>query len=688
MARAIALHHPEDVDGQPAGREIGRDGPSLPAGVANPVVLVNMPFAYLYRPTLSLSLLKGLLLERHIPAHLFYASFKFAELIGRDLYFIVSTETPDRFTFAAEWLFSGALFEQSAADQEAYVSEVLRSTSASPQLIGDILAARRHVGPFLDGCLQRVLAERPSAVVFTSILQQQFPALALAKRIKASAPETLIVFAGTDWEGVMGAEVVRQFPFVDAGVSGEPEIVVPNLLQRHFAGLSIDDLQGVYTPRNINRQTAYPNAPPVRDLDALPFPDYDDFFEQLDASSIEREDEPRLQFETSRGCWWGEKQHCTFCGLVGADMTYRSKSAARALAELTYLVDRYPGYQIWATDFIFDMKYFRDFLPELAARPLDAELFYEVKSNIRKDQLRMLRDAGVRMLQPGIESFSDPILTMMRKGSRGLQNIQFLKWCKELGIRPFWNIIWGFPGEPGDEYRRIASFVPQLTHLEPPEYAGMISLERFSPNYDFADRFGFVNVAPHPAYRHLYPFGDEAIARLARRFVFEYRDPQHVAAYTERLASEVEAWQKGYEQSDLFFADVEGRLLVWDLRLGVREPLTVLTGLPRQLYLACDGVRTIDELARIAGDAAGCPASADVVDHALAPLLESGLMVRDGRSFLSLAVPLGEYSPSDVVLDRFYSVVESMGTSGDELVVVSAAERAGAPADAAAMTYR
>ena len=660
MAKVIPLHRAEDC----------ATAPLAPAGTAKSVLLLNMPFAYLLRPTLQLTLLRARLLERHIPARLHYASFQFAELIGRHLYYTLSTETPDKFTFAAEWLFSGALFEQSAADEEKYVNEVLRSTSVSDEFIRDVVDARGRVDAFLDGLQRKVLDEQPSAVVFTSVLQQQFPALALAKRIKAAAPSTLIVFAGVDMEGIMAAEVIRRFPFIDAAVAGEPEIVVPELVQRQFAGRAIDDLPGVYTSGNVEGRTDYPSATPVRDLDALPLPDYDDFFEQLAASTIGGDDEPRLQFETSRGCWWGEKQHCTFCGLVGADMTFRSKSAARALLELSYLVDRYPGYQVWATDFIFDMKYFRDFVPELASRALDVELFYEVKSNIRKDQLRMLRDAGITMVQPGIESFSDHMLAMMRKGSRGLQNIQFLKWCKELGVRPFWNIIWGFPGEPAGEYARMAALVPHLSHLEPPEYAGPISLERFSPNYDFADRLGFANVAPHPAYRHLYPFDDDSIKKLARRFVFQYREPRDVVEYTEPLAIEVAAWQNGYGESDLFFADVGSQLLVWDLRRGAGEPLTVLTGLERQLYLACDACRSLDELTHLAAEATASHASREAVEVLLAPLVERGLLVRDGNTFLSLAIPLGDYSPSEAVLDRFHQLVDTMGTTTNDVVVL------------------
>ena len=47
--------------------------------------------------------------------------------------------------------------------------------------------------------------------------------------------------------------------------------------------------------------------------------------------------------------------------------------------------------------------------------------------------MRLLRDAGVTTIQPGIESFSDRVLKLMKKGVTGLQNIQLLKWCKEIG---------------------------------------------------------------------------------------------------------------------------------------------------------------------------------------------------------------------------------------------------------------
>ena len=171
--------------------------------------------------------------------------------------------------------------------------------------------------------------------------------------------------------------------------------------------------------------------------------------------------------------------HCTFCGLNGQTMTFRSKSSRRAMEELTCLSERHPGSRVELTDNILDIGYFKDFLPALAARPEGPRLFYEVKANLKKEQLKMLRAARVMRIQPGIESLSDPVLKLMRKGVTALQNIQLLKWCKELGVQPGWNLIWGFPGEPPDEYVRMARLVPLLTHLRPPYGSGMIRLSGY-----------------------------------------------------------------------------------------------------------------------------------------------------------------------------------------------------------------
>jgi ribosomal peptide maturation radical SAM protein 1 len=622
------------------------------------VVLVSMPFGELFSPSMGLSLLKGALNRDGISSVIRYFGIPFATRIGRPLYFDLSTD--DRMSarhLAGEWLFAHALFERSAEDDERYFDSILRCRSGwviddvaplHPATIRRLADSRRHVEPFLDHCAEEIVALGPRLVGFTSVFQQHVASLALARRLKERAPEITVIFGGSNCEGVMGAETVRQFPFVDAAVSGEGDLIFPEIVQRVFKGTSLAGLEGVKTRETVKREFlfgSFDNAPPVRDMNALPYPDFDDFFAEFNATGFKSTWQPRLFFETSRGCWWGEKKHCTFCGLNGQTMEFRSKTGVRALEELTSIVARHPGCEIQVVDNILDMRYFNDFLPALAASELEVELFYETKANLKKEQVRALRDAGVTQIQPGIESFSDNVLALMRKGVTALQNIQLLKWCTELGVRPYWNILWGFPGEPPEEYTRMAEIVPLLTHLVPPIGFGGLRLDRFSPNFFDAERLGFTNVRPLPAYRHIYPLPAPAVANLAYHFGFDYVREQHVDEYIGPLLKELRAWKSLNGESTLFHADVDGKLAVCDTRPAARAAVTVLAGLDRELYLQCDGVTDIRRLVEVARIECG-EATEDSVAERLDPVCASGLMLRDGRRYLALSVKLGTYKPS------------------------------------------
>ena len=62
---------------------------------------------------------------------------------------------------------------------------------------------------------------------------------------------------------------------------------------------------------------------------------------QRAANDLDGKVRPLMVMETARGCWWDAKHHCTFCGLNGEFMGFRSKSPLRALAEnLRSTIDR------------------------------------------------------------------------------------------------------------------------------------------------------------------------------------------------------------------------------------------------------------------------------------------------------------------------------------------------------------
>jgi ribosomal peptide maturation radical SAM protein 1 len=663
----------------------------MPMDVKVEVALISMPFGPQNAPSLGLGLLKSALDIEGIPTRIYHFNLAFARHIGATRYDEIADTVPARTDLVGEWLFNGNLFEEHRLDTDGYIRDVLRGglpqhhskrnrgTCISDEWIAWLLEVRGQTKPFLERCLATVLTARPRIVGFSSIFQEHVPSLALARLVKRAAPDTLVVLGGSNCEGPMGVETVRQFPFIDAVVSGEGDIVFPELVHRVIAGASFTELPGVYTPASVRGLAiagAPPTATPVKDMDALPFPDFDDYFEQLEALGLDADgpDVQHLMFETARGCWWGQKQHCTFCGLNGLTMAFRSKAPARALDELMYLTNRHPGRPVQVSDNILDMNYLKTLLPELADRELPVSIFYETKANLKKDHVRLLRDARVDRIQPGIESFSSQILRLMRKGVTGIQNIQLLKWCRELEVTPAWGILCGFPGEDPAEYSRMASLIPLLTHLTPPSGDGVtrIRLDRFSPNHDRAEEYGFRRVAPFPAYHYVYPIETEALSNLAYFFSYEYQEERDVAGYTQAVDDAIKAWRREHTDSALFFVDKDDALLVWDLRRIAHRPLQTLTGLPRVLYQACDEASSLRRLQEVVREATGQPVATEELEDMLVLLLDRGLMVKEDGLYLSLAIRLGEYVPSAQILERFLAVVRELGEEEDGTTLIGA----------------
>jgi len=628
------------------------------------VLLICMPFGFLNTPSIGITLLKEILDSLDIPTKLLYFTFRFAKMTGVKSYLKIFNQSNPR-NFLGDWIFSKSLFGKSEVDGSKYIDEILRwrvSTDGfyiepTPKhFIRNVLKISHQVEPFLEECLPEVLSYHPRIVGFTSIFHQQIASLSLAKRIKARSPETFIVFGGPNCEGVMGVELIRQFPFVDAVVSGEAEIVFPQMVKSILEGKPPSGLQGIYTQSTLTSENIngdYLNAHFVPNMDDLPFINYDDYYEQLEASGIRLPSNPINLFETSRGCWWGEKRRCNFCGLNGDNQPFRYKSSRRAIEELRWISKKYPWTPIQMVDNVLNLEYFKDFIPELASRDLGIEIFYETRPNLTKEQIRALRDAGIINIQPGLESLSTPVLKLMHKGVSALQNIQLLKWCREFGLHPYWNFLYGFPLEHPQEYERMANLIPSLIHLQPPGWTSDLCLYRFSPYIENPERYGLSVTAPLSVYQYIYPFEPDVLSNLAYFFTYNYSSNQRVEEYSKPLLEQINLWIKSHEASDLFYFDDGTKLLIWDQRPISSEFLIELGGLQRILYIACDQIRNIPYLQKIVGKLNGGECSKEEVERTLQPLLDRKLMIREGNSYLSLAIPLGTYIPRRGTFEKF-----------------------------------
>jgi ribosomal peptide maturation radical SAM protein 1 len=617
------------------------------------IILVNMPFGPLFTPSIGLSLLLSNLEQDEISSQIKYFNIKFADLIGDELYQYFAEGHPATIALLGEWLFSSYRVEIKSFDANNYLDVVLMpilKKASVPENLGftsisDILSAilnaKNLIPSFIEQCLTEVTDLKPLIVGFTSVFQQHSASLILAKKIKDKLPNTTIIFGGANCESVMGVETIKQFSFVDIVVSGEGDKIISSIVQRIYNGLPYDDLPGVYTQNNINDNILpLENAPVIENLNDLPYPNYKDYFLQWEERLVKSLSIPKLLFETSRGCWWGEKNHCTFCGLNGNGMAFRSKTADRAIKELLKLTNEHPGYSVAVVDNILDMKYFDSFIPMLAEKTLNIDLFYEVKANLKKEHLVLLKRAGINAIQPGIESFSNQVLQIMNKGVSGLQNIQLLKWCLELEIDVSWSILYGFPKESPFEYEEMSTLVSLFDHLQPPMGCFSIRLDRYSPNFDSAKDHGFTKVRPAKAYNFIYSdLPLESLFNLAYYFDYNYLDNRKILEYTTQLRENVRNWIEKKEVSILTMIDYDEYLVIFDTRSISRKSILVVNSLARQIYLYCDRIHSLDSILRKFN-----MFSKEKIAEVLSDLCFYKILLNQNNLYLSLAVERQKHS--------------------------------------------
>jgi len=599
-----------------------------------------MPFGALERPALSLGLLKAHCSRLGVPCETRYLTFDFADRIGLGDYLWLSSDDVPYTAFVGEWLFAAALYGARPYADAAYIDEVLRRTwKLADADLERLQRIRVQVEPFLEHCMSAVPWRDYTLIGFTSVFQQNLASLALAARLKRTYPQLTIAFGGANWEESMGIALQAQFPFVDLAFSGEADDSFPAVILARQEGRGVEAVRGV-TASARNGVAEFVAAQPISDMNSVPMPDFDEFFHQLQVSGAAGAVSPTLLVETARGCWWGERSHCTFCGLNGATMAFRSKTPDRVVDEITTLRERHGVRTFSVVDDILDMSYFRSVLPRLADASLGIDLFWEIKANLTHHHVRLLRAAGVLSVQPGIESLSDNVLKLMRKGTTAFRNIELLKWCKEYGVKPYWNLLYGFPGERIEDYDRTVELIRAIWHLDPPTGYGPIRMDRFSPYYADPSGFGMTNVRPMAPFTYLYPFEQRKLMNIAYYFDFDYADGRSDDVYAQAAIDLVRTWMADGNRGMLEMrSDALGSLELLDTR-NKGANLTrraKLKGWKAAVYRACDRTQSFGNLKNLS-EVGSEHISADDLRAFLNRCVQYKMMVSGKEVWLNVAV--------------------------------------------------
>ena len=611
------------------------------ASSLKPIALVSAPWPLYNRPSIQLGALKAHLNACHpdLTVHTFHLYLDLAAALGYPVYRELSQRM-----WLAESVYAAVLYPERSSD----IQRLYEALAADKKILQGISFSSlvRTVRKTTEQFMDRVKWRSFGVIGFSISLSQLAASLYLIRRIKPKHPTIPILIGGASVPGAGAHDLLKAIPEIDGAVVGEGETPLARIAEHLIQGERFEDLppiQGLITRNHQKTDIAF-KPDQTADLNRLPMPDYQDYFDHLQKLPSAKRFFPVLCAEMSRGCWWqkpaGNKSSrgCAFCNLNLQWHGYRIKRPEKIVAEVDDLTTTYRTLDVAFVDNVLPPKTADVIFKQMRGLKKDLNLFAEVRAGVQTGTLRAMHAAGVEELQIGIEALSTRMLKKLNKGATCLDNIEMMKNCAELGIVNNANLITHFPGSDADDVRetlRVLEFVRPFKPLKTVQFW----LGRGSPVSNHPRAYGIQAVFNHPNYARLFP---QQIARNVRHMVLGYRGDVTLQHKLWRpVIQAVKSWQQGYAKLRashgskplLQFQDGRDFLIISHRRSTDLMDTHRLTGASRRIYLFCRQQRSLPAICRAFPEF-----NATGIRSFLKEMVSKKLLFSEDGRYLSLAV--------------------------------------------------
>lgn len=522
------------------------------------IILVVPPWTILDTPHLGVHLLQASISEEYCNISIFYSDQLLAKKIGIDKYRYISEVLVSQYELIQERLFAKIAYPKHFPFLGNRVS--LHGVDyKTPRTEYDqrvdweyLFSLENSINQWVCETAEQLAKSKASIVGFTISHQQTNATISLINKIKEINPQKIIIVGGSNCDGEMANGILSLSANIDYVFSGKSEI--------SFAKFIMDYCSGVLPDSKII------NASSINNLDELSFPNYDDYFRQIKYNDFNIS--LWLNVESSRGCWWGWKNQCNFCGVNGSQRRYQSKTPRRIYDEIKYLKETYNVSNIRMVDTLMPRRYFDSFIPKLTNFELN--IFYEQRADISFVQMQSLKKAGVNSIQIGIESLASSHLKLINKGVTVADNLNSLRYSLMLDIYNGWNLLYNIPNEDEKGWEETLKLLPYVKHLPPPTYFRPVELARFSPYFTSPEEYGIKNVRCFDVYKDIYP-PFAAIESLAWLFEGDYQstsktNPSLIKQVDISIKEWISSWANAKERVSLTVLEKDSSFLLIDTR--------------------------------------------------------------------------------------------------------------------------
>jgi radical SAM superfamily enzyme YgiQ (UPF0313 family) len=336
-----------------------------------------------------------------------------------------------------------------------YLSSILRKTGITVSIHDNTLL--EYNTPQLLALFREIRPKILGLYAATPMIKEAERMVRLARSID---PEVLTVLGGPH----PSCTVDETLAFSDVVVIGEGEITFPEIVQRFLGGSR--DFSGIPGCAFKDREGAVIRNPArdfIQDLDALPFPDFDNmpierYFKKGNTWGITQKSARNIPIMATRGC----PSDCTFCQRF-LGKKFRVRSPQNIVQELSFWKDKYQvsEFNFFDDNFTLFKKNVLEVCDLIHRKGLD--ITFRFPNGVREDCLDAeildaLKSVGCYHLDFGIESGSQKVLDLMRKGKRIEKIVEKVDLCKKAGFTLSSGFLFGTPGETLEDMEETIRF--------------------------------------------------------------------------------------------------------------------------------------------------------------------------------------------------------------------------------------
>ena len=610
--------------------------------------IIVPPFASRHYPSLEASQVRSAILSTGWYADVLYENHSYASFLDEPLYDDIASI--QRSIGVGDWICSrilnkhGSLITRDSLDAsrfDSFWSYLQSDHNYSPGHLTLFELAAEKFEQFAETWIEQFNFARYDMVLFCCKHQQLSAALTLSKLLyETHEKANQIYIFGEMVNGLAEAQsVTKNCPWLNGILVNSPATVIADQIEQIYNNENVPGLlrtrngpgigSGTVSSIESSQKQLIAYQPPSRNGAVRFRPSFDNFYKKYTTDPLQT----ILPYQASQGCWWKDKSHCTFCGLIEDGQEYQSKPGDQVLQELLASVSESRSLEVVTADLLLDYKYFETLLPQLADLDLDLTLFFEIRSGMSRQQLLLLRDAGVNSVQIGIESFCAATLKGMKKGTTVLKNLRTLKWCHELGMSVSWIYLYGFPEDNIDTLNSQAALVKNIHHLAPPVAVTPVRIEKNSPMYHDPEKFGMQIVSPSEPYLHTFPFATNDLMLLAKEYEHRYLDDRDPTQQATQLITACEQWTAAHETAELYYLRGPDFIKICDFRNS--GSVVTLDNWKVVVFDAIDSIATIRQITTQLKHKNFQTATEDV-ERMLSNLLRLGLATEVSGRYLSL----------------------------------------------------